>query len=84
MRRLPALGVWLVAGYGLGCEVVDQFCAGVEAEFAKDAREVKFDGSGTEEEGGRDLAVGLAVRDVQGDLELLGGELLAMVGGSAS
>ena len=79
-RRLPALGGWFLARWGACCEVVDEFGAGVEAEFAIGACEVQFDGSGAEEEGGCDLTVGLAVGYVQGYLELLGGELLAVLG----
>jgi hypothetical protein len=68
-------GCWSAGGgWWLLEEVVDELGTGGGAEFAVGAAQMELDRLGTQEQRGGDVAVGLAVGDQPGHLELLGGE----------
>jgi acyl dehydratase len=60
-----------------------ELSAGGDAQLAVGPGQVKFDRPGAQEYRPADLGIGPALHDEQGDLQFLGGELLAVLSGAA-
>src|ERR1700761_3368996 len=77
-------GARLSGGWWLGGDEADDVDAAASSDFGEDVGGVGFDGAAGQEQGVRDLGVGLAVGDEAGDAGLCAGEAVPAGGGAAA